>query len=85
MFQSEVAEMKISSSNTEVMVLSQKRVGWSLQLRGESMFLAEECLGILFTSDGIRECENEEWISYTATIPVCEGEAGAQFADKAFC
>lgn len=50
--------MKISASKPEAVVLSWKRVGYSLQVRGETLPLVKENhLRILFMSNGKSECE----------------------------
>ncbi|XP_049451749.1 acetylserotonin O-methyltransferase 2 isoform X2 [Epinephelus fuscoguttatus] len=55
----EAARMRISTSKSEAMVLSRKRVDCPLQVRGEVLPLVEEFkyLGIFFTSEGRMERE----------------------------
>uniref|UniRef100_A0A8C9TQF7 Reverse transcriptase domain-containing protein n=1 Tax=Scleropages formosus TaxID=113540 RepID=A0A8C9TQF7_SCLFO len=55
----EVVGMRISTSKSESMVLSRKRMACPLQVRGENLPQVEEFkyLGILFTSEGRRERE----------------------------
>ena len=51
--------MKISTSKSEAMVLSRKRVDCPLQVGGESLLQVEEFkyLGVLFMSEGKMEQE----------------------------
>ena len=57
--------MRISTSKSEAMVLSRKRVDCPLQVGGESLLQVEEFkyLGVLFTSEGKmeREIDRQIW------------------------
>lgn len=55
----EDARMRISTSNSEVLVVAGKRVACALQVGGEVLPQVEKVkyLGVLFTCEGKMECE----------------------------
>ncbi|KAI3351275.1 hypothetical protein L3Q82_005828 [Scortum barcoo] len=70
----EVARMRISTSKSEAMVLEQKRKGW-LAFSGLVVLpQVEECLGVLFTSEGKMEREIDRRIGAASTVmlSVCQ-------------
>ncbi|MDF4285589.1 reverse transcriptase domain-containing protein, partial [Vibrio parahaemolyticus] len=77
----EAAGMRISTSKSEAMVLSRKRVDCPLQVRGEVLPQVEEFkyLGILFTSEG-----RMVWCGVCSDVLDCRGEEGAEPEGKAF-
>ncbi|KAK7896322.1 hypothetical protein WMY93_021647 [Mugilogobius chulae] len=66
----EAAEMKISSSKSEAMVLDRKKVLCPLQVGGESLPQVEEFkyLGVLFTSEGRMEREIDRRIGAASAV-----------------
>ena len=66
----EAAGMKISTSKSEAMVLSRKRVACSLQVGGEILPQVEEFkyLGVLFTSEGRMEREIDRRIGAASAV-----------------
>ncbi|MDF4405451.1 reverse transcriptase domain-containing protein, partial [Vibrio parahaemolyticus] len=66
----EAAVMRISTSKSEAMVLSRKRVDCPLQVRGEVLPQVEEFkyLGILFTSEGRMEREIDRRIGAASAV-----------------
>ncbi|MDF4367610.1 hypothetical protein P3387_26150, partial [Vibrio parahaemolyticus] len=62
--------MRISTSKSEAMVLSRKRVDCPLQVRGEVLPQVEEFkyLGILFTSEGRMEREIDRRIGAASAV-----------------
>ena len=66
----EAAGMKISTSKSEAMVLSRKRVDCPLQVGGESLLQVEEFkyLGVLFTSEGKMEREIDRRIGAASAV-----------------
>ncbi|KAJ0050334.1 hypothetical protein NL108_017502 [Boleophthalmus pectinirostris] len=66
----EAAGMRISSSKSEAMVLSRKKVSCPLQVGGESLHQVEEFkyLGVLFSSEGRTEREIDRWIGAASAV-----------------
>ena len=66
----EAAGMRISTSKSETMVLSRKRVGCLLRVGSEVLPQVEEFkyLGVLFTSDGRREREIDRQIGAASAV-----------------
>ena len=66
----EAAEMRISTSKFEAMVLDRKKVACSLQAGRELLPQVErfKYLGVLFTSEGRMERETDRWISAAAAV-----------------
>ncbi|XDV26977.1 hypothetical protein PO909_030586 [Leuciscus waleckii] len=66
----EAAGMRISTSKSEAMVLSRKRVACPLQVGGEFLPQVEEFkyLGVLFTSEGRLERETDRRISAASAV-----------------
>uniref|UniRef100_A0A669BS49 Reverse transcriptase domain-containing protein n=1 Tax=Oreochromis niloticus TaxID=8128 RepID=A0A669BS49_ORENI len=64
----EAVGMRMSTSKSEAMVLSRKRVECPLRVRDKFLPQVEEFkyLGVLFTSDGRREPEIDRWIGAAA-------------------
>ncbi|KAF7648618.1 hypothetical protein LDENG_00154150 [Lucifuga dentata] len=62
--------MRISTSKSEMMVLCQKKVDCSLQVRGESLPQMEEFkyLHLTLTSEGKMECEIDRWIGAASEV-----------------
>ncbi|WP_411913715.1 RNA-directed DNA polymerase [Vibrio sp. Y159] len=66
----EAAAMRVSTSKSEAMVLSRKRVDCPLQVRGEVLPQVEEFkyLGILFMSEGRMECEMDRRVGGASAV-----------------
>ena len=66
----EAAGMRISTSKSETMVLSWKRVECPLRVRNEILPQVEEFkyLGVLFTSEGRMEREIDRWIGTASAV-----------------
>ncbi|KAK3513805.1 hypothetical protein QTP70_028875, partial [Hemibagrus guttatus] len=66
----EVAGMRVSTSNSEAMVLNRKKVACTLQVGGEVLPQVEEFkyLGVLFTSEGRMDREIDRWIGAAAAV-----------------
>ncbi|TWW53707.1 hypothetical protein D4764_0113540, partial [Takifugu flavidus] len=66
----EAAGMRISTSKSEAMVLSRKKVECLLQVKEEILPQVEEFkyLGVLFTSEGRMEQEIDRWISAASAV-----------------
>ncbi len=62
--------MRISTSNSEAMVISQKKVACPLQIGGESLPQVEEFkyIGVLFTSEGRMEREIDRGIGAASAV-----------------
>ncbi|GAA6099878.1 uncharacterized protein LOC111191400, partial [Tachysurus ichikawai] len=62
--------MRISTSKSEAMVLSRKRVACPLQVGGELLSQVEEFkyLGVLFTSEGRMERKIDRWIGGSSAV-----------------
>ncbi len=66
----DAAGMRISTSKSEAMVLSRKKVACPLQVGGVSLSQVEEFkyLGVLFTSEGRMEWETDRWIGAASAV-----------------
>ena len=64
----EAGGMRISTSKSETMVLSRKRVERPLQVGNEILPQVEEYLGVLFTSEGRMERETDGRIGAASAV-----------------